>query len=248
MRLPQVPSSAYASPLDLLLGTPLRVRILRALDTSGDVRGAADLAKQASADPTALRRALLPLVRSGLVEQIGRGRGAVYRIRSRHPFAAPLAGLFQAEQNRKESVPQTVRAWADRADPAPVAVWLYGSVARHEDDFGSDVDLALIAPGPAAFSRTAHALVPVVARQHAERLGEQLRVALQPVSDTMQLSPNVIVLLPTELLELEVARPTLWNGLVNESRPLVGSAAPALINRLRRQQAQDGHDDARRSP
>jgi hypothetical protein len=53
----------------------------------------------------------------------------------------------------------------------------------------------------------------------------------------MQLSPNVIVLLPTELLDLEAANPALWRGLVNDSQPLAGPAAPALVNRLKRERA-----------
>lgn len=237
VRPPQVPSSAYATPLDIILGTPLRVRILRALDEAGDVRHMQELARRTAANPTALRRAIEPLVESGLVEQVGQGRGAVFRVNQAHPFSAALGSVFDIERRRKEAIPETVRAWAEQAKPAPLAVWVYGSVARRDDEFTSDVDLALVAPGPPAWPKGAHELVPIVARRNADAMASQLRAQLEAVAATMRLSPSVVVMLPSEFLALEKANRTLWRGLVTESQPLVGPTAEALAKRLKREKA-----------
>lgn len=237
MRAPHVPSSAFATPLDILLGAPLRVRVLRSLDEANDVRRASDLARLASADPTAVQRALVPLIASGLVEQVGRGRGAVYRVRRDHPFAPPLRALFAAERGRRAAVPRAVRDWAERVEPGPLAVWLFGSVARRDDRFGSDVDLALVAPGPGSARGASGSQRASVTRHHADALADGLRAALLPVAEATHLSPNVVVLLPAELLALEHRQPTMWRGLLEESEPVVGPTAPALIRRLRRDAA-----------
>jgi len=231
------PVSAYSEPLDLLLGTLLRVRVLRALDEANDVRRASDLARLTSVDPTALQRTLSPLVDSGLVQRIGNGRGAVYRLNSEHPFASAMRELFAVERERKHAIPRAVQEWAEHTDPAPIAVWLFGSVARHEDKFGSDVDLVLVAPGPAAFPPHANESVPEVARQRSDDLGERLGDALRPIAERMALSPNIIVLLPSELLALEHDQSIMWSDLLEHSESLFGQSAQALVRKLKREKS-----------
>jgi len=231
------PVSAYSEPLDLLLGTSLRVRVLRALDEANDVRRASDLARLTRVDPTALQRTLAPLVESGLVERIGKGRGAVYRLKGKHPFASSLRELFAVERERKHAIPRAVEEWAEHTDPIPLAVWLFGSVARHEDNFGSDVDIAVVAPGPDALPQHTNEPVPEVARQRSDDLGESLRDALRPIADAMALSPNIIVLLPGDLLALQHEQPNMWSALLDHSEPLFGPSAQSLVRKLKREES-----------
>lgn len=240
MRPPRTRSSPFAAPLDLLLGTPLRVRLLRALDDANDVRGTTQLAAQIGSDPPSVQRALEPLVDAGLVERLGGRRSAVYRIRTSHPLAAPLTTLFGAERERRSAIPQTVRAWAERASPSPLAVWLYGSVARGDDRPDSDVDLAVVAPdGSTMLIEMKHFAAPA-GYDWTNELAESLREALDPVGRAMALSPSVVVLSPEELLALEHRQPTLWRALLEESEPLVGPRVSALVSRLRRQAKTSG--------
>lgn len=231
------PVSAYSEPLDLLLGTSLRVRLLRALDEANDVRRASDLARLTRVDPTALQRALAPLVESGLVERIGKGRGAVYRLKSEHPFAPAIREVFAVERERKHAIPRAVQKWAEHTDPMPLAVWLFGSVARHEDNFGSDVDIALVASDPDALPPHTKEPVPEVARQRSDDLGESLRDTLRPIAERMALSPNIIVLLPSDLLALQHDQPNMWNGLLDHSESLFGPSAHALVRKLKREES-----------
>jgi DNA-binding transcriptional ArsR family regulator len=134
MHPPQKPSSAYVGPLDVLLGTPLRVRILRALDEAGNVRRASDLARLTSADPTAVQRTVSPLVASGIVERIGAARGAVYRLRAGHPFAPVLRTMFAVERDRRQAIPRAVSEWAEQAAPArssSLSIWTTLFVMRY---------------------------------------------------------------------------------------------------------------------
>lgn len=236
MRAPRVPSSPYAAPLDLLLGAPLRVRILRALSDAGDVRSASDLARLASADLKAVQRALIPSLEAGLVERIGGGRGAVYRLRQAHPFTAAIGALFALERERRQAIPREVAAWAEQVTPPPLAVWLYGSVARRQDHFGSDIDLAVIAPENVAGSSQVRETGSATPRPYTD-LAQSLREALTPTADALALSPRIIGLLPADLLSLEERHPSLWRGLMTDSEPVFGPSAAVLVRRLSREAA-----------
>ncbi len=52
--------------------------------------------------------------------------------------------LFQAEAERVDRIMQIVRETAERMDPQPASIRLYGSTARREDSATSDIDLAVI--------------------------------------------------------------------------------------------------------
>jgi predicted nucleotidyltransferase len=212
--------------------------MLRELVEAIDVSRIADLARLTGADPTALRRALAPLVASGLVGQVGQGRGAVFRIERGHILSGALENLFAVERSRRQAIPEVAREWAESSAPAPIAIWLYGSVPRGEDDFASDVDLALIAPEPVtATSKRAREADPDRARAQVDSLSQSFFRHLQREANQWHLSPSLLALLPSELLALEQDNPALWDGLVNHSRPIVGPAATVLVNRLKRQRA-----------
>lgn len=57
----------------------------------------------------------------------------LYRLNRRHALAEPVAELFRAEAARADVLFEGIRSVAERMHPPPVAVWLFGSVARGED-------------------------------------------------------------------------------------------------------------------
>ncbi len=144
MRHPSSPSSAFFQPFDSILGTIARIRILRELCVHGGELSATILAERTGLSRFGASKAIADLVDYGVVRLVGLGRSVPYALNLEHTLAVPLMVLFQAEAERVDMILQMVRDTAERMDPKPSAIWLYGSAARGEDTAGSDVDLAVI--------------------------------------------------------------------------------------------------------
>ena len=82
------------------------------------------------------------LVANGVVSRERAGRAYLYTLNRDHLAAAPILALA----NMRPELQNRIRAEIDLWDPAPVAVWLFGSVARGEADTDSDVDLLVVSP------------------------------------------------------------------------------------------------------
>jgi len=145
MRPPASPQSALRRPLNRALAGEGHVRVLRELLRHGGELGAADIATRVGLSPQHVRGVLAHLIRLGLVDRLGLGRARLYRARLAHPLAGPLAALFAAEEGRFAALLAAVRDAAAAARPHPLAVWLYGSVARGDDTPESDIDVAVVA-------------------------------------------------------------------------------------------------------
>lgn len=167
------PSAASATlhPLDYLLGTPALVRVARVLTTHGGGLALADVARRARLALPSTREAVRRLTEAGLVALVGVGRSSLCTLRGEHPMAGPLAALFAAERAQFDALLGALRAAAIGLAEPPVALWLYGSVARREDGLTSDLDLAavLTTPGPQNADHLRDALA-ASAPGHAERL------------------------------------------------------------------------------
>lgn len=78
----------------------------------------------------------------------------VCALRLEHPLTQSLVALFSSERSHADAVLDAIRRAAAALNPAPRAVWLYGSVARAEDAPASDIDIAVVTtaedPGPQA--------------------------------------------------------------------------------------------------
>ena len=147
--------------LDLLFGS-YRQRALTQLllqpDSSYHVR---ELARLTGTTPGTLHKELTRLAESGLLLREKQGNQVRYRANRECPVFAELAGLF-----RKTSGIVGVLADALRPlSPALKLALVFGSVARGEENAGSDVDLLLI--GDATFGDTIKALYP--AQEHLQR-------------------------------------------------------------------------------
>lgn len=119
------------------------VRVARVLADHGGSLGVSDIARRARLALPSTRTALRRLLESEVVTAVGAGRSMVCALRPEHPLAPALTVLFAAEREQADTVLGAIRYAAAALRPAPLAVWLYGSVARGEDEPTSDIDIAL---------------------------------------------------------------------------------------------------------
>jgi predicted nucleotidyltransferase len=94
------------------------------------------------------------------------------------------------------------------------AAWLYGSVARGEDDSQSDIDLAVLTERPLGVDASA------------------LRDAVVETCDALGMHASVIVLSPDELAAIEAGDP--WFANVTKDALVLKGAAPAAERELSR--------------
>lgn len=218
MRLPVRQFGALSHPLDHLLGAPARVRALRALDGAVHPVGLAHLARDIAVTYRGAQKAIAVLTDAGIVAEIPTGQGSVFSINQAHPFATVLRSLFAAERSRRTAILSAAEAWADRQAPAPLAVWLFGSVARDDDTFQSDMDLAVV-------GRT---------KASAQRFAASLRDWLEPIARKNAVSPSVVPYDGLAILSLPESDAQMWTNLLRDATPLTGPAPEYLLQQLTR--------------
>jgi len=205
---------ALAQPLDEVLGAPARVRVLRALDQLPGPLTAAAVARETGLAHNAAQQALTRLAEAGVVDETTSGRQRLYRLDDAHPFSEGLRILFAAERERRRAIQTTVEEWAEQQPATLRAVWLFGSVARREDTFGSDIDLALVADR----------------REEARLLAGRLIDVLGPVATRQRVSPNVLAYEGAEVWSLPATDPAMWANLCRDAVPLFGPP-PVTLHR-----------------
>lgn len=214
MRQPDVGQSHLRYPLNALLGTPVAVRTLRELYDFGDPLSPVTIAERAQVTAHGVRKALRGLVEARIVEPVGQGRSVSYRIRSAHPLAGALEALFRAESERVTAVFAGLRTAADRLDPSPIALWVYGSVARGDDTPASELEVALVAPG-----------------ESGESLAYTFHDEVQELATAHGLTISIIGLGPGELLRYS-SNERWWRGVSDPAIPIVGPPPVELPSRL----------------
>lgn len=127
--------------LDLLFGT-YRQRALAQLllhpESSYHVR---ELARLTGTTAGTLHRELAKLAEVGLLQREKLGNQVRYQANRACPVFAELAGLFRKTSGLVDVLAEALR----RLQPAPELALVFGSLARGDENAGSDVDLLLIA-------------------------------------------------------------------------------------------------------
>lgn len=200
-------SSAFQRPLDHLLGTPAGVRVLRVLVEHGGALAPPTIAGRARVTRQSAWNALNRLLQMGVIESVGEGRATSYRLAATHRLAPVLQALFATERQRLERLFATVREAAVRMKPKPIAIWLYGSVARGEDDPNSDIDLAVLSPEG-------------VMSRHERELSEALWPFLGEVANRF----SVIAMSPADVRRMKRQKQKLWANIRRDAIPLYGPA------------------------
>lgn len=136
-------------PLDEVLASKARLRILRLHLTSLEVHSTREMARRTGMSKRAMDLALAELVDLGLMVREPGVSWAPYRVNRNHELVQRvLVPLFAGEIGYVESQVQALRELVDAAlgDAGVELHWagVFGSVARSEATAGSDLDLALI--------------------------------------------------------------------------------------------------------
>ena len=134
----------YTQPLDDLFSSQARLRILRYLCTTGDEHTGREIARAIEMGETPTHRALKELAGTLVVLYRVAGRAHYYRLNEHHALVERLLRpLFAAEQAQRDAAITELLAGMD---VSPDTVLIYGSVARGEDDWCSDLDVLLVVP------------------------------------------------------------------------------------------------------
>jgi predicted nucleotidyltransferase len=211
------PQSYLRYPLTRLLGTEAAVRVLRELALHGEELTTTLLARRTGITDQSVRNALGTLARAGVLKMYGQGRAAAYQLDARHPVAQLLVALFRSEDQRIKSIYDSIRRAAERLSPPPLAVWMFGSTARHEDDLQSDLDLLLVA-GDASLT---------------DHLSEAFRDALAALEEEQRLTISVVPLSGADVVRLAREEDPFWRAVTSDAVVLHGPRPETLLSRLR---------------
>ena len=147
----------FHRPLTELLGSPIRIDVLRALSrTRGEALSGRELARRVSASPSQVNEHLGSLEAQGLVRSQTIGRVHAWSLSTEHALAAPLQHLFEAEPAIFDQLRARLEAVL-RPLPIERAI-LFGSVVRGDDRPESDIDLFVETRGKAEKEEVADAL------------------------------------------------------------------------------------------
>lgn len=184
--------------LDLLFGT-YRQRALTQLllnpDRSYHVR---ELARLTGTTPGTLHKELSKLAKVGLLLREKQGNQVRYRANRGCPIFAELAGLLRKTGGMVGVLADVLRTLS----PAPELALVFGSLARGEENAGSDVDLLLIS---------------------ACSFGDAVK-ALHPAQEQLQREINPVIFSATEFARRIAAKDTfIGNMLANPKLFVIGN-------------------------
>lgn len=125
-----------------LLGDPIHIRVFRILHRHPEGMSGRALALLAETSPFKINQVLRYLVSQGVLTQKAVGRANIYQLNPHHIFVTDVAqkllefedGIFSRMGKR---IMQTLK-------PKPIAILLYGSIARGEETPQSDIDLMIV--------------------------------------------------------------------------------------------------------
>ena len=136
MRTPETPQSAIRMPLNDILSTPTKVRIIRVLALDQTPKSKGLIASLAEANASGVSRSIDDLIECGVVESIGSGSRRLYCLNSQHQMAPALLQLFEAEQAGWRFLFDRLKSAANTLRPPPLAVWIQGSFVTKLDKLG----------------------------------------------------------------------------------------------------------------
>lgn len=210
--------SALLYPLDKLLGTEANVRILREMATNlAGWSSARQITERTCLTKTPVLISLQGLVQTGIVVKAGALRATVYGLNPTYPLSPIIVKLFQEEAGRFPKIREEIRTALSSFSNQMVSVWAYGSVARGEDRFDSDLDIAVI-----------------VEREEIGPVIAALRERLEAVQDWLAIRPSVIGLDGEDIQRLAAEQDPWWTSVVEDSSVIMGYGPKDVLSRITR--------------
>ncbi len=166
--------------------------------------------------PNGVRGVLYDLERTGVVDILGSGRSRLFRVAPGHPLVEALAALFAAERGWYDQLLGAITTATDHSQVC--AVWLFGSVARHEDTADSDIDIAVVVDSDA---------------EHVDTVSDIIRDRLAEQERQMKFVGSIVAMSPADVQRLAADGAPLWSDLVRDARVLRGLSPKHLLEALR---------------
>ena len=194
----------FKKPLDDIFQTPSSIKVLRVLAKGELDFTGRQIADMAGLNPQTCQNTLDRLNDLRLLAVRRVGRAYLYRLKSNNAIVNQmLAPLFNTEKNLLANELTKV---ANRLEGTAIAVILFGSVARGEEEPGSDIDLAVIVQDPET-------------REAAQGLGDEI---LDELADVTGVIPTIIVWTKDEFKERYDSGDGLARSLLEEGRVVMG--------------------------
>jgi predicted nucleotidyltransferase len=209
-------NSTLRYPLTEMIGSRAALFVMRALFRHGGEMSAATLVGHTGLSKRGVHHALRTLEALRIIRALGTGRAKLYIARADHPLFAPLSQLFEAEEERYSNILNAIGNIAD-ADEAVLAVWLYGSVARNDDNLQSDLDLAL-----------------AVKKGRASTAEAKFRDSLAPLEELWAFDSSVIALDIDDIARLSRDADPWWISLNRDAFAIRGERPDLLLRRMSR--------------
>lgn len=128
--------------LDVALGSPAKVKLIRALLFDSKPKSGRALAREVGMSHAQVLLVLADLTENGLVRMDRVGRTHAYSIRAQ---AFPITELLRPLFERERALPDlAARRIAAAVKTSTIAVSSFGSVVRQEDHSGSDLDIVFV--------------------------------------------------------------------------------------------------------
>ncbi len=191
-------------PLTRLLGSSGNIRVLRALLAYGAPMSTAQIARDAGLTRQGATLVLANLVSQGVITVFGPARSQLFSIALAHPLATALQKIFEHERKHWDDLQHALHDVL-QAIPEVRSAWLYGSVARAQDEPHSDIDLAVVIDGPGTDTAA------------------KVREALQIVEDRMLVRFSVVALTPAEVARLS-PEDAWWTEMARDAKVIKGAS------------------------
>lgn len=197
-------------PLEALISPDL-AKILTVLDQTGQPltgRMIATLTGTVSQSTTS--RLLIELVRRGLVAKVPGG----YEMNRDHLAYQAVAVLLSTRYELQRRVAEDLAAW----EKPPLSVVLFGSAARQQETFDSDIDLLVVRPTTVPFDDPSWAI-------RVANLSERVGRWTGSTCEVLECSAN-------ELVELKQAGDPLITSLLRDGVTLFGATLELLLREV----------------
>lgn len=135
----------FTNPLDKILGQASKIKILRFLVNSQAQLNGREIAKNVGLSHVNVHTALKDLSKHGIVNMRSIGKSLVYWLNEDHLLVKDvLRPMFEKEANIAQLISKVIVKKSKR--PLPLAMILFGSLAKENALPDSDIDIVLVYP------------------------------------------------------------------------------------------------------
>jgi len=138
--------------IETIIGSSLKVKVLRALIESRIAYSAKDIRKLSGLSAGGVHKTIASLLKEGIIEQKkGKGKQRFYQISLENKYAGRLLGIFEDERNERRGIP--LHIWNNLESLCSDLkvkikgikdIMLFGSLAKGEFRIYSDIDLLVV--------------------------------------------------------------------------------------------------------